>query len=155
MDHTQTVLSKDAEIALLEYLKCDSVETLSDSILPSSVADEMKKGKLQQANYYFAGFPCGAYADVKISECSLMPLKLAKRYAEFLAEGVSIQGVPAYFTAEKGYNVVVSATYQIEYETETIKFRATNRVLILKIVDDRWIIMTTADSGTNKMERIQ
>jgi len=155
MAHTLTALPKDAEIALLEYLKCDSVETLSDCILPSSVADEMKQGKLQQANYYFAGFPCAAYTDVKISECSLMPLKLAKHYAEFLAESVSMQGVPADFTAEKGYDVVISATYQFEYETETIKFRVTNRVLVVKIVDDRWIVMTTADSETNKMERIQ
>ncbi len=155
MAHTQTTLPKDAEIALLEYLKCDSIETLSDCILPTSVADEMKQGKLQQANYYFAGFPYDAYTDVKISGCSLMSLKLVKHYAEFLAESVSMQGVPADFTAEKGYDVIVSATYQFEHEAETIKFRATNRVFVMKIVDDRWIIMTAADPETNKMERIR
>lgn len=155
MDNTKVVLPEEAENALLEYLKCDSIETLSDSILPSSVADEMKNGTLQQGNYFFAGFPCGSYNDEEISECTRMPKQQAENLAAFWAGGVSIQGVSVDFTAEEGYDVVASATYEFKDNVETIKIRVTKRLNILKIIDDRWIIIPTADMETNKMEIIQ
>lgn len=149
----KATLPKEAEIALLEHLKCDSIDALADSVLPSSVAGEMKNGKLEQANYFFAGFPFNSYTDEEILECTLMPKEQAANVAEFLAKAVSLQGVPANFKAEEGFDVVVSATFQMDTE-DGIKLRATKRIIILKIIDDRWIVFPTADLETGKLEII-
>lgn len=154
MNNTKAVLPEEAKNALLVYLKCDSIETLSDSILPSSVADEMKNGTLQQGNYFFAGFPFGRYTDEEISECTRMPKQRAENLAAFWAKGVSMQGVLVDFTAEEGYDVVASAIYELN-NVETIKIRVTRRLNILKIIDDHWIIIPTVDMETDKTERIQ
>lgn len=160
MNTTNTILPKEAENALYEYLKCDSIDALSDSILPSSVAEEMKNGNMIQGNYFFAGFPYGTYEDLKISECTQLTKEEADRIATFWAMGVSVQGVSADFTAEEGYNVIVSANYTLSNETEeddelsAMKIRMTNRLFILNIINDRWIIVPSSDMDVIRMEVI-
>lgn len=155
MNTTYTIFPKEAENALYEYLKCDSIDTLSDSLFPSSVAGEMKNGNIIQGNYFFAGFPSSKYEDAEISECTQITKQKAENLAAFWSLGASLQGISADFSAEEGYEVVVSATYTLEDSIENMKFRVTNRLDILKIINDRWIIVPSSDMETHNMEIIE
>lgn len=155
MNSSNIMLPKEAENAILDYLKCDSIDSLSDSVYPSSVAEEMKKGNLLQGNYFFAGFPCGAYENEEISECTRLTPDIAQYLAAFWAMGASLQGVPADFSAEDGYDVVVSATFTLDGEMEEMTLRVTRRLTTLKIIDDRWIIIPPSDTEAYNMEIIE
>lgn len=152
---SDSALPEEAEKALLDYLKCDSYEALADSIYPSSIAEEMKNDNLVQGNYFFALYPSDSYEDLEISECIRRTKEEAENLAAFWAMGVSLQGVSADFSAEEGCDVVASATYTIYGEMETMKIRFTNRLTILKIINDRWIIIPSSDMETNSWDLIE
>ncbi len=150
-----TVLPEEAEHALHEYLKCDSTASLANSLYPSSVAEEMKNGNVPLGNYFFAGFPCSAYEDVEILECTRRLQDEVRNLAAFWAMGASLLGVSADFSAEDGYDVVVSAICTVDGEVETMMLRVTNRLTILKITNDRWIIVPSSDVETYNVEIIE
>lgn len=150
-----SVLPKEAEHALFAYLKCDSADALLDSIYPSSVAKEMKNGSIQTGNYFFGGFPCDTYEDAEILECTRRSQNEVQNLAAFWAMGASLQGVSADFTAEEGYDVVVKATFTIDGEIESMTLRVTNKLTMLKIIDDRWIIVPSADTETYEIEVLE
>lgn len=158
MDITESILPEDAKDALLAYINSDSYESLADSILPTAAAQEAKNGKAIVGNYYFWGFgPCSC-ENVTISECSRMPKDRAERLGIFWSAGFSMQGFSCDFTAEDSYETVVSADCVSVYndkDTQIPGFRCTQRLAVLKIKDDRWIVVPYSDETTNKMEPIQ
>ncbi len=153
--NTKTGLPEEAETVLMNYLKCDSMDSLADCILPSSVADKMKDGTLQQANYFFAGFPCANFSDEKFSDLEPMSEQVAQNLGSFLAGSVSIQGVDADFTADEGYYILASAVYELDDGISSVKLRSTKVLALLKISGDRWVVMPTAADERNSMDIIQ
>ena len=150
------VLPEEANDALLAYLRSDSYDSLVDSILPASAAEEAKHGKILIGNYFF-GFETIACEDAKISECSRLPEDQTQKLAAFWATGFSVKGLSADFTAEEGYDTVVSAVCSVPSDgadTETIRYRFTRRLELLKIKNDRWIVVPSSDTTTNNMEPI-
>lgn len=156
MDIAKSILPDEAKEVLVAYLKSDSFDLLADSILPTSVAEEAKNGKPLVENYSFGFQPCSR-EDEKILECSRIPKDQAERLGAFWATGLSMQGFTADFTAEDGYDVIVSAICSLKDEDEDIevqRFRFTNRLEILKIKDDRWIVVPSSDMEAIKIEPI-
>lgn len=154
-NNTNTSLPKEAENALFEYLKCDSFDSLADSIYPSSVSEEMKNSNVQLGNYFFGGFPFGTHEDIEILECTRRSLSEVQNLAAFWAMGASLQGVTADFSAEDGYDVIVAATLMVEGEMEDLTLRVTEKLTILKIIDDRWIVVPSSDTETYNVEVIE
>ena len=159
----ETVTSSGAEVtlpeevknALFAYLNSDSYDALADSILPTAVAEQAKNGKGIAGNYYFGIGPCTC-ENVNISQCSRMTKDRAERLAAFWATGFSMQGFDADFTAEDGYDVVVSADALSVFndtDTEIPSLSFTRWLSILKIEGDRWIVVPAADSPTDETEQ--
>ena len=159
----ETVTSSGAEVtlpeevknALFAYLNSDSYDALADSILPTAVAEQAKNGKGIAGNYYFGIGPCTC-ENVNISQCSRMTKDRAERLAAFWATGFSLQGFDADFTAEDGYDVVVSADALSVFndtDTEIPSLSFTRWLSILKIEGDRWIVVPAADSPTDETEQ--
>ena len=154
---TETELPEEAKNAVLAYVKSDSYESLVDSILPTSAAEKVKNGKITIGNYFFGfeTFPC---EDAKILECTKMPEDRAQRLAAFWATGFSMKGVSVDFTADEGYDTVVSAVCSLPSEgaePEMLRYRFTRRLELLKISNDRWIVVPSSDEAANSMEPIQ
>ena len=150
------VLPEEANDALIAYLRSDSYDSLVDSILPTSAAEEAKHGKILIGNYFF-GFETIACEDAKILECSRLPEDQTQKLAAFWATGFSVKGLSADFTAEDGYDTVVTAVCSVPSDgadTETIRYRFTRRLELLKIKNDRWIVVPSSDTTTNNMEPI-
>lgn len=161
----ETVTSSGAEVtlpeevknALFAYLNSDSYDALADSILPTAVAEQAKNGKGIAGNYYFGIGPCTC-ENVNISQCSRMTKDRAERLAAFWATGFSLQGFDADFTAEDGYDVVVSADALSVFndtDTEIPSLSFTRWLSILKIEGDRWIVVPAADSPTDETEQAE
>ena len=161
----ETVTSSGAEVtlpeevknALFAYLNSDSYDALADSILPTAVAEQAKNGKGIAGNYYFGIGPCTC-ENVNISQCSRMTKDRAERLAAFWATGFSMQGFDADFTAEDGYDVVVSADALSVFndtDTEIPSLSFTRWLSILKIEGDRWIVVPAADSPTDETEQAE
>ena len=149
-------LPAEAERRLREYLKCESMEALAEFVLPSSLAGEMKSGKLTQGNYFFSGFPGRGCTDIVISEVEALPEDQAQRMAAFLAASVSIQGVDADIAAKEGYYAVAAATYAFSEDggADAARMRVTRKVLVLHTADDEWIMMPTACSACISTEKM-
>lgn len=152
ISETASGLPADAERALWEYMRCDSMEKLADYILPSAAAEEMKSGKLTQGNYFFSGFPCADYTDGVIQSCEKMTKQEVNRMAAFLTASIAMQGSSAEIDADAGYYAVAAATYAVAGEMETVKIRVTRKVMLLHVPDDRWIFMPTAEDDSNRTE---
>lgn len=155
---TETELPEEAKNAVLAYIKSDSYESLADSILPTSAAQEAKNGKTIVGNYYFGLGPGSTCEDIQILECSRLSKDQAERTGSFWSTGFSMQGFSSEFTAEDGYEAVVSAVCSVESEDPSagmLSFKVTARLDVLKIKDDRWIVVPTADETTNTMEPIE
>ena len=161
----ETVTSSGAEVtlpeevknALFAYLNSDSYDALADSILPTAVAEQAKNGKGIAGNYYFGIGPCTC-ENVNISQCSRMTKDRAEKLAAFWATGFSMQGFDADFTAEDGYDVVVSADALSVFndtDTEIPSLSFTRWLSILKIEGDRWIVVPAADSPTDETEQAE
>ena len=161
----ETVTSSGAEVtlpeevknALFAYLNSDSYDALADSILPTAVAEQTKNGKGIAGNYYFGVGPCTC-ENVNISQCSRMTKDRAERLAAFWATGFTMQGFDADFTAEDGYDVVVSAdalSVVNGTDTEIPSLSFTRWLSILKIKGDRWIVVPAADSPTDETEQAE
>ena len=161
----ETVTSSGAEVtlpeevknALFAYLNSDSYDALAESILPTAVAEQAKNGKGIAGNYYFGIGPC-ICENVNISQCSRMTKDRAERLAAFWATGFSLQGFDADFTAEDGYDVVVSADALSVFndtDTEIPSLSFTRWLSILKIEGDRWIVVPAADSPTDETEQAE
>ena len=161
----ETVTSSGAEVtlpeevknALFAYLNSDSYDALADSILPTAVAEQAKNGKGIAGNYYFGIGPCTC-ENVNISQCSRMTKDRAERLAAFWATGFSMQGFDADFTAEDGYDVVVSADALSVFndtDTEIPSLSFTRWLSILKIESDRWIVVPAAGSPTDETEQAE
>ena len=161
----ETVTSSGAEVtlpeevknALFAYLNSDSYDALADSILPTAVAEQAKNGKGIAGNYYFGIGPC-ICENVNISQCSRMTKDRAERLAAFWATGFSMQGFDADFTAEDGYDVVVSADALSVFNdtgTEIPSLSFTRWLSILKIEGDRWIVVPAAGSPTDETEQTE
>lgn len=154
MDIAKTIMPEEAKEALLAYMKSDSFDSLADSILPTSVAEEVKNGKLIVGDYAF-GFQGCSRSDEKILECSRIPKDQAERLGAFWSAGLSMQGFSADFTAEDGYDVIVSAICAIVDDiVGEQRFKFTNRLEILKIKGDRWIVVPSSDMETLKIEPV-
>ena len=163
--YMETVTSSGAEVtlpeevknALFAYLNSDSYDALAESILPTAVAEQAKNGKGIAGNYYFGIGPC-ICENVNISQCSRMTKDRAERLAAFWATGFSLQGFDADFTAEDGYDVVVSADALSVFndtDTEIPSLSFTRWLSILKIEGDRWIVVPAADSPTDETEQAE
>ena len=161
----ETVTSSGAEVtlpeevknALFAYLNSDSYDALADSILPTAVAEQAKNGKGIAGNYYFGIGPCTC-ENVNISQCSRMTKDRAERLAAFWATGFSMQGFDADFTAEDGYDVVVSADALSVFndtDTEIPSLSFTRWLSIIKIEGDRWIVVPAAGSPTDETEQTE
>ena len=161
----ETVTSSSAEVtlpeevknALFAYLNSDSYDALADSILPTAVAEQAKNGKGIAGNYYFGIGPCTC-ENVNISQCSRMTKDRAERLAAFWATGFSMQGFDADFTAEDGYDVVVSADALSVFndtDTEIPSLSFTRWLSIIKIEGDRWIVVPAAGSPTDETEQTE
>ena len=150
-------LPEEAKEVLLAYVNCDSDEALAECIFPTYASEEVKNGKPIVGKHYFGfGPPCKC-EDVTILECSKMPKDQAERLAAFLSAGFSMQGFTADFTSEEGYDIVVSAVSSVEFDdglTDKVSFKITNRLGVLKIKDDRWIVAPYYDDEINTMEPI-
>ena len=158
-NNADSELPKEAKEALLAYLSCDTYEKLADSILPTSAAEEAKNGKPIIGNYYFGFGPTNAenVSDIKILECTRLPADQAERLGAFWSAGVNIQGFEADFTGEDGYDTVLSAVVSIDSDhegAEIPKVRFTARLEVLKVKDDRWIVIPSSDTETNGMEPV-
>lgn len=155
--NADTELPKEAKDAFLAYLRSDSYEAMFDSILPAAAAEEAKSGKAVIGDYSF-GFLSASYEDEQILECSRLPKDQAQRIGAFWSAGFSMQGITANFTAEDGYDVTASAVCVIKDdefgETEEQRLKITRRLTLLKIKNDRWIVIPSSDSDTNSYEPI-
>ena len=69
-----------------------------------------------------------------------------------------MKGVSVDFTADEGYDTVVSAVCSLPSEgaePEMLRYRFTRRLELLKISNDRWIVVPSSDEAANSMEPIQ
>lgn len=158
MEITKTTLPEEAKDAVFAYMKSDSYEALADSILPTSAAEEAKNGKTIVGYYYFGLGPGSSCEDMKFLECSRLSKDKAERLGSFWSTGFNMQGFSTEFTAEDGYEIVVSAVCSVESEdknAEKLSFKVTAGLDVLKIKGDRWIIVPSADEKTNTMEPIE
>ena len=153
----EVTLPEEVKNALFAYLNSDSYDALADSILPTAVAEQAKNGKGIAGNYYFGIGPCTC-ENVNISQCSRMTKDRAERLAAFWATGFSMQGFDADFTAEDGYDVVVSADALSVFndtDTEIPSLSFTRWLSIIKIEGDRWIVVPAAGSPTDETEQTE
>ena len=147
-------LPQEAADVLLAYLHCDSYESLADCILPSAAAAEAKSGKPIVGDYSFS-FLSAAHRDETILECSRLPRDQAERLGDFWSAGFSLQGFSTDFTAEDGYDVLVSAICSLEDEAEEeTQIKVTRRLELLKIKHDRWIVVPSADTDSAAFEPV-
>ena len=156
-DGAEVTLPEEVKNALFAYLNSDSYDALADSILPTAVAEQAKNGKGIAGNYYFGIGPCTC-ENVNISQCSRMTKDRAERLAAFWATGFSMQGFDADFTAEDGYDVVVSADALSVFndtDTEIPSLSFTRWLSILKIEGDRWIVVPAAGSPKDETEQTE
>lgn len=152
--NTASELPAEARNALQAYLHCDSPGALADCILPSSAAAEAKNGKGIAGDYSFF-FSSAVLRDETILTCSRLPQDQAERIGAFWSAGFSMQGFSADFTAEDGYDVLVSACCSVQDESDAeTSFKVTRRLEILKIKQDRWIVIPSSDQDSNSIEPI-
>ena len=157
--YSDSELPEEAHQALLAYLNSDSYEELADSILPTAAAQEAKNGKNIVGYYYFGYGPtgCEEVTDINISECSRLPKDRAEFLGSFWSAGFAMQGFTSEFEAEDGYEVVVSAvcTIKSDEDIDIPGSEITSRLEILKIKDDRWIVVPSTDTQTQFLEQTE
>lgn len=143
-------LPDDAEKAVIRYIQSSDYDELFGSVFPMSIHDEIIS-KSPAANYFFGGAPFSEHSDVEITECSHMSKTQSKKIGEFLSLACQMMNVNADFTADDGYDTVITAVCTIE----EYKLRVTSRVSVLHIDGEDWIVFPSSDMQTNNMEFIE
>ena len=162
MDISNSNLPEEAKSALTAYIKCKTRDSVWDCILPPAAANEIKTGKSVLGEYSF-GFLPASYDDIRVLECEAISREQAERLADFWAAGFSFQGIAAVFASEEGFTVVVSVICTVNdadededdvEDSEHPRLRFTNRIMLLKIKDDRenrWVVIPSADMDAKKL----